>query len=234
MFTKIVTAAILAAAASTASAATLKSAAIAIPDDAKLFTQETKVDQNLVGGQTRGKDVFIRTGATFTGDGADLTWVNGQSYDWTLSYDGDVATMQVGSSIASYDVLNGNWNAFLLGTNAQNRSNGNASLFTSASSAVTIASVNGSALGTAITQTSNLGEYKESVFSFDGGTLSSLAGTVTFSWQDDGWNTSPGGRLNFVLKGAEVAPVPLPAGAPLLLAGIGAIVALRRRAKSRA
>ncbi|EPX82357.1 hypothetical protein Salmuc_04082 [Salipiger mucosus DSM 16094] len=57
------------------------------------------------------------------------------------------------------------------------------------------------------------------------------AGSVTFlayDWYDTATDADWGAVLNTALN-VDVSPVPLPAGLPLLLAGLGGLVALRRR-----
>ena len=67
------------------------------------------------------------------------------------------------------------------------------------------------------------------------GAIGSLEGTLQFDWalNDPAFNGSPNSRFAMVVKAVEVAPIPLPAAAPLMLLGMGALaaagVARRRR-----
>ncbi len=217
-----------------ASAATLSQSTVDILDADKLFTTETKVDENVISGGQRGLDVFVRSGATFTGSGANKNWTPGQTYDWLLSYDGSIASLDVGGTTVAYDVLDGTWNAMKIITRAQNRTNkGGQSIFDDAETALTIDTVNGMALATAYQQTSGLDAYDEHTLVFDGGApITEVGGTIRFAWDAGMWDSSPNSSMAFIVKGGtvELAPIPLPAGLPLLLAGMGALGFLRRRA----
>lgn len=230
---KFVAAAAIALAASGASASVLTESTATILDEDKLFTTEVKMDQTVIGGAQSGHDIFVREGATFTGASTNKRWTNGATYHWMLSYDGDVAMLDVGGTTVSYDVRDGSWNALKLITRAQNRThNSKGSLFDDAETSVTISEVNGTALASAWSQTSGLDEYTETTLTF-GGAITSVKGTLTFAWDAGDWDKNPNSRMAFIVKGAEIdmAPVPLPAGAPLLVAGLGAFAAVRRRAR---
>ena len=237
------------AAAGMASASSINIINTPIPDSDKLFTTETKVDENVLSNQQRGADLFVRPGAVFSpNDNTNVDWVSGTLYDWSLSYDGSIATFTMNAADAidnstaktvSYDVLDGTWNAFKLITRAQNLSrnrNGvQQTLLSSSSTEVTIDEVNGNALTTAYTQSSVLGgsEYVELTLDYGGDAISSIAGTFQFDWLATGdYDSSPNGRLAFIVKAAEVSAVPLPAGASLLLAGLAGFAVMRRRART--
>ena len=225
----------LAASAGAASAAPVLVPGSPLADADKLFTTETKVDQT-VGGQRRGHDVFVRTGATFTGASAGKTWTGGALYDWTLTYDGDVASLDVGGASASFDVLDGSWSSFTLITRADNRTRDGVELFSDARSEVSITEINGHALSTALTQTALLDEYVASSWTLaDLGPITAMTGTLLFDWTATDsalFNGSPNSALGFGLKAGDVAPIPLPAAPPMLigaLAGLGALARRRRR-----
>ena len=229
----------LAAFASTASAASVLASGSPLPDADKLFTTETKVDQN-VGGQRRGHDVFVRKGATFTGGSAGKTWTSGILYDWTLTYDGDVASLDVDGSTASFDVLDGSWNSFTLITRANNRTrkSDGAKLFSDAKSEVSITGINGHALSTPLTQTALLDQFVESSWTLaDFGPITAMTGTLLFDWtatDSSLFNGSPNSALGFGLKAGNVAPIPLPAAAPMLIGALGGLGVLSRRRRKTA
>lgn len=239
------TCAALALAPSLASAATLVSVTDPVGD--KLFNVETKVDQTPIKGKSGGKDVFVRSGE-HTGsdnDAKDVTWVNGQTYSWTLDYNSATGildyTVSDGTNIvaAFNDVLMGDLGSVKLVAKALNREDTKKDrgfIFdetnpTGTSASIAVTDANGMAQSVSIfDDLTNAGETGV-VFALDSGApITSLSGTFIFDWDAGGWDKSPNGRLAFLVKGYEAtAPVPLPASVLLLGAGIAGLGALRKR-----
>lgn len=213
----------------------------------KLFTVEVKRDENVQNNGQRGHDVFLRNGAGFSGPSKGLDFgASGTAYNWSLSYDGDTATLAVDTVIRTLDVSpDGTWNAFQVYAKAADSKR-----LTTATTTVNIDSVNGAALpaATVITATDS---FAEAAFALGGPlSFSSLSGTLQFDFDlKPGAKGSPNSRLAFGIKGLEVpvselppipdgpgpSAVPVPAGFVLmgsLIAGAGAWSRLRRRRRA--
>jgi len=230
-FLSAAAAATIAITASAADAITLK--AIDAGDAPKLFTTEVKRDQNVSGSESpRGDDVFLRIAGDFsqTTSAGNRWGAAGTSYDWSLSYDGDLASLTVDGigNVENVDIdPDGTWNAFKFFVKADD-----AARFETATTTVTLSAVNGTALGSNLVVSATDGGTEGTWSLSDNATITSLSGTLVFDFDLlDGATGSPNSRLQFSVKAYEVAPVPLPAGLPLMLAGVGAFAYLRRRAK---
>lgn len=214
-------------------------------DSPILFSTEFKVDQNLMGGQKRGFDVFLRDGETpETPASADFHWQSGTLYDWELEFTGGLASLSLGlpdsTPAWSYQDLQitnpGNWGGFVVRTSARQKTRTQdqieQDLFEDASVHLNILKVNGEDnLGMKAFSSSLGGLDSVAVGLARPGAISSIAGTVKFSWEraDNDWNTSPNSLLAVQLKAFEgPAEVPAPATSALLLAGVS-LLAIRRR-----
>ena len=193
---------------------------------AKLFTTEVKFDQNVNNASTRGRDVFLRNGDSFSGPNADFTWpASGTSFDWSLSYNGNEAQFVFGGLPALTLDVNPDalWNAFRLDLRASDSNR-----FDSASVTVSVTEVNGSALGAPETLSASLGDpFAVEDYQFMGFQgLTSLTGTMRFDYEvKDGATGSPNSRLRFNIKALSVLNPPtttnLPEPATLALFGLG-------------
>lgn len=217
------TCAALALAPAMVSAATLVTLTDPVGD--KLFNVETKVDQTPSSGKTGGKDVFVRSDE-HTGDdndSQDVTWVNGQTYNWTLGYNSTTGILDytvsdgTGLITSSNDVLIGDLGAVKLVAKALNREDtkrGRGFIFdetnpTGTSVDISVTEANGMAQSVSIfDDLSNSGETGV-IFALDSGEpITSLSGTFVFDWDAGAWDKSPNGRLAFLVKGYEAtAPV---------------------------
>lgn len=206
-----------------ASAATLSS--IATGQGSKLFTTEIKRDQNVDNGAQSGTDIFLRNGDGFSGPNFNFNWGDsGTEYGWSLSYDGDSATFVFGGRSLMIDVMpDGNLNGLQFFAQAKDMTR-----FDTSTTSVFVDMVNGMAASESIIATDGTSDV---AFLADE-TIISVSGRVSFLFEvADGASGSPNSRLGFSLKAldVDVPAVPLPAGLPLLLAGLGGLAVLRRR-----
>jgi hypothetical protein len=221
-----------------AGAATLTS--IAPGQGTEIFTTEFKRDENTLGNQQRGHDIFLRNAGEFAGESTTLDWAgSGRRYDWSIGYDGDVATLlfRAGRSEIIRQTLDvtpdGHWNAFQFFISARDR--GNNPLFTTASTSVTVTSVNGMATSTTAQATKGVdGGVTDVAFWLGGEKIEQITGSMTFDFGTTDANGSPNSRLAVNVKALEVAPVPVPAALPMLLAGLGGLAYVGRRRKRAA
>jgi hypothetical protein len=196
----------------------------------KLFRSEWKRDRNVNNNSQRGHDIFLRNGAIGdAGPSLGVDWgVSGTSYEWTLSYDSDGATLEFGTETLTIDVdPDGDWNAVEFFLRAD------ASQFDTSTSTVNIETVNGHATG-GFTRSVTDGQFS-GIFALDGfGTISSLSGTMSFDFDvASGANESPNSRLAVNVKALQVAPIPVPpalALGALALGGLGLYGRRQRRA----
>lgn len=203
------------------SAATLSS--IPTGQGTKLFTTEIKRDQNVNNNSQRGNDVFLRNGEGFSGPSFNVNWgASGTEYDWSLSYDGDQATLVFDGVSRMIDVMpDGNLNALQFFVQARDLNR-----FVTSTTSVFVDMVNDMAASELISATDGTADV---AFLADE-TITSVSGRVSFLFDvADGATGSPNSRLGFSVKALDVAPVPLPAGLPLLLAGLGGFALLRKR-----
>jgi hypothetical protein len=209
-----------------------------------LFTAEVKRDENVQNNGQRGHDVFLRNGAGSgsTSKGLDFG-ASGTVYDWSLSYDGDTATLAVDTLTRTLDVdPDGIWNLFRVYARAADSGH-----FTTATATLNILGVNGSNLAnpTVIAATDG---FAEAVLAL-GGPLpfTSLSGTLQFDFDPKpGAKGSPDSSLVVGIEAFEVSmafepilqggpstsAVPVPAGVVLmgsLIAAAGAWSGLKRR-----
>lgn len=206
----------------------------------KIFTTELKRDRNVnkngLGGQ-RGHDMFLRTGDTFSGNSANISWgSSGTVYDWSLSYDGNVGQFVVGNQTLNLDIDPSHddfWNAMTIIVRSNDTRRFNDALVD-----VTIDTVNGMAAGGMTIFHAALGEYNEVQLAMNGGGIfQNLSGTMRFNYDVvANGKGSPNGRLAFIVKGLQIAglvpnteSVPAPPAAALLLVGLGVVAWSRRR-----
>lgn len=204
----------------------------------KLFTTEVKFDQNVNNGATRGRDVFLRNGDSFTGPNADFTWpASGTTFDWSLSYDGNTASFVFGGLPAlTLDVApDGVWNAFRFDLRSSDDTR-----FDSASVTVDVTEVNGGALGTPETLSASLNDpFAVEDYQFMGFQgLTSLTGTMRFDYEvANGATGSPNGQLRFNIKALSVldppttTDLPEPATFALFALGLVGLAAATRRSR---
>lgn len=227
----IAAAAAFAASVGGASAATITE--IAGGQGERLFGAEIKRDENVNNNAQRGHDVFLRNGSGVSGPSFNLDWgASGTVYDWSLSYNGDQASLTfAGFAPINIDVNpDGNWNAFQLfvrGADDKRLAN--------AQTTVTVDAVNG--VDFSLAAIGDEGGVFDKTFSLsDLSVIETIAGTIAFDFDViPGAGGSPNNRLSFNLNAltVETAVVPAPAALPLFLtalAGLGAVS--RRRRKS--
>lgn len=209
----------------------------------KLFTVEVKRDQNVHNNGQRGHDVFLRNGGGFKGPSKGFNYgASGTVYDWSLSYDGNKATLAVDTLTRTLDVdPDGIWNLFQVYAKADSKH------FNTATATLNILGVNGEKLAnpTVIEATDGFAEAALAL----GGPLAftSISGTFQFDFDPKpGAKGSPNSSLAFGIEAYEVSmtylpglpegpgpsAVPVPAGAVLmgsLIAATGAWSGLKRR-----
>lgn len=204
-----------------ATAATLSP--IPIGQGTKLFTTEIKRDQNVNNSSQRGNDVFLRNAEGFSGPSFNVNWgASGTEYDWSLSYDGDEATLVFDGVSRMIDVMpDGNLNALQFFLQARDTTR-----FVTSTTSVIVDMVNNMMTSESISVTDGTTDV---AFLADE-TITSVSGRVSFVFDvANGASGSPNSRLGFSIKALDVTPVPLPAGLPLLLAGLGVFAFLRKR-----
>jgi hypothetical protein len=206
---------------------------IGTPETSTLFTTEIKRDQNVQNAGRRGHDGFLNNG----GNVASINhfWGPSNSVDtWSLGYDGDIATLMLDGRSASLNIgPDGVWNAMTFFLRADP-----AAQFTTSTTTVTVTHVNGVLLDTLLSMSVTLGQQSFAAFALPNfGTITSIAGTVRFNFTlAPGASGSPNSRLGFGVSAMNVTPVPpmppvpLPAAAPPMLAGLVLLgLAARRR-----
>jgi hypothetical protein len=207
---------------------------IATGQGSKIFTTEFKHDGRLsrAGSTDGGKDIFLREGTSFvTPSSEDFAWATtGTVYNWDLSYDGDVANLNFAGKSLQLDIgQDGNWNAFQFYVSARNP---RTPLFTDVTTTVNLQSVNGHAVNETVSATKGVnGGTTDAAFWLGGATIADISGTLVFDFDRNGADGSPNSHLAVSIKGLEVAPVPVPAALPLLLAGLGGLAFVGRRRK---
>lgn len=223
----------------TAQAATLDLLSLSeiAQNETKLFTTEAKHDQS-VGGVTRGKDIFIRSAQTSAEATANLTWgASGTVYDWSLSRLDDAFVFTVGGVSSTLNLPGApGWNAFTFWTRSD------WSGFETASTLVSLLGANGATLSetfSVLTTDAQGGPRTTNLaFALPGlAELTELNGQLRFDFavaQGTNANSSPNGRLAFGVDSFNVSPVPLPAALPMLIAALGGMGLIGRRARRRA
>jgi hypothetical protein len=203
----------------------------------QLFGAEIKRDQNVQNSGGSGKDAFLRDGTDpNTSASFNVGWgVSGTSYAWSLGYDGNLATLTLGSATTSVNVsADGNWNAFSLYVRALDSDR-----FSSVTTSFSITKVNGSDLLAPLSVSATNGNTP-GAFALDGlGAITSLQGTLAFSFTvKPGANGSPNSRVAVNFGAIEAVPVPtavpVPAALPLLASVIGGLAFLSRRQRKAA
>lgn len=202
----------------------------------QLFGAEIKRDQNVQNSGGSGKDAFLRDGTDpNTPASFNVGWgVSGTSYAWSLGYDGNAATLMLGSTSTTLNVADGNWNAFSLYVRALDDAR-----FSSVTTNFSITKVNGSDLLAPLSVSATNGNTP-GTFALDGlGPISSLQGTLAFSFTlKPGANGSPNSRVAVNFGAIEAVPVPpavpVPAALPLLASVIGGLAFLSRRQRKTA
>lgn len=199
----------------------------------QLFGVEIKRDQNVQNSGGSGKDAFLRDGTdTNTSGSFNVGWgASGTSYAWSLGYDGTAATLMLGSTSTTLNVVDGNWNAFSLYVRALDDAR-----FLSVMTSFSITKVNGADLLAPLSLSATNGNTP-GTYALDGlGPITSLQGTLAFSFTlKPGANGSPNSRVAVNFGAIEAVPVPpavpVPAGLPLLASVIGglAFLSLRQR-----
>lgn len=201
-----------------------------------IFNTEIKRDQVISTGGNSGQDVFLRDG-----DNSPLVSTNrnnwgpsGTSYNFSLGYDGDIATLAVdGASTLMLDIdTDGVWNAVSFFVRADQ-----ANQYSSATTTLTITEANGMALDSPFTASGTIGSQFSGLFALDTmQVLSSISGFFQFDFVATGAGGSPNSRLAVNIAGANVPvnAVPVPAALPLLLTGIAGLGFVARRRKAAA
>ncbi len=198
-----------------------------------LFGAEIKRDQNVNDNGARGNDAFLRDATSPSASSFNVGWgVSGTAYAWSIGYDGNIATLSLGSESKLVDVSDGTWNALSLFVRASDDA-----LFSTVTTLLSITKANGSDLLAPLAVSATNGNTP-GTFSLDGlGPISSLEGTLSFSFATiPGATGSPNSRVavNFGAIEAVPAAVPVPAGLPLLVSAIGAVAVLSRRRRKAA
>ncbi|MEE4350859.1 MAG: PEP-CTERM sorting domain-containing protein [Pacificimonas sp.] len=217
---------ILAAASAMAGASAAQAAPISMPK------AEAKMDQQDGNGgpSTRGADVGFDGRAT-----ENFTWVNGETIDWSLSYEAGILTFDWGGAVATTAADYSGYTLTSLSgyvrSTAQNGQNGAPQLTVDINE---IGGVDPAAM-TAL-YGSGVNDYLVDGLRVTGDWT--VTGTARADWNDGDLNKSPNSRLAFKMTG-ELTPsqflfpqqnvdVPAPGALALLGLGLGA-VAMRRR-----
>lgn len=178
------------------------------------------------GGSSGDRELGINqaNGSTFPGAEEDVAWVSGTSYAFSFAYDqlASEFTLDVGGTIidAAAPSLAGA-NALFIRTRDKNATN-------------FIALTNLQLNGHPVPNTGALGGFSSAVEYVEVSGIDftadwSLTGDVTFTFTsgpDGARGSSPAAQF----KLTQVEPIPLPAAGWLLIAGVGGLAALRRRA----
>ncbi len=201
---------------------------ISPPSTTEIFNTEIKRDQQ-VNGPVRGHDVFVRNGGGPGVSSFPLTWgPSGTSYDWSIAYDGDTASITVNGTSRSVDAdPDGVWNAIKIITRANDQ---DPPAFTAAKVTVVVEDANGSALDAPQSYMAELGEFNEITLGLsDGSDFTSLAGTLTWDFTAaPGSTRTPNSRYAFNLKGLNAVPEPGTFG--LALVSLAGLAVRRQRA----
>lgn len=227
---KKLTMALAAAVVSISSASAASLTEIGLGEGDKLFTTEIKRDENVNNNSQRGSDVFLRNGEEFAGPNFNVDWgPSGTTYEWTISYDGDQATLSFGGfNPINIDVNpDGVFNAFQLFVRADD-----ANRLANEATTVTVDAINGMALDMSLSAIGNeMGAFDKAFTLSDLAAISTVSGTVSFAFDVlQGATGSPNSRLAFNFKALSVSEVPVPAALPLLVSGIAGLgFASRRR-----
>lgn len=205
---------------------------IGAPEISKLFGTEIKRDQNVQNNGQRGHDAFLRNGSTTNGASFGFFWGNsGTTYDWSLYYDGNLATLSIGDESATINVNpDAPWNvvSFFLRADDTTR-------FDTSSVTLTTTTANGQALSVPYVATATDGQVTTPALALDNFTpINNIGGKLAFSFTPKpGASGTPNSRLSAGVTGTNVTPtppaVPLPAALPLLLAGLGGLAVAGRR-----
>ena len=160
-------------------------------------------------------------------DVRQFAWGNGQGYGFTLAYvaAGGLLSMTVdGVTSATSGVDLTDMRSMFVRTRSSDAPEGSASL--------TGLTLNGFALGDNVPAAGEgIGAAYLQVFDFDFASDWTLAGVTRFAWSGD---LPAGSRLGSQIKLTNLAPVPLPAAAWLLLGGVAALGAASRRRRAAA
>lgn len=187
-----------------------------------MFATEIRRDKNLHNEGQVGNDIYLREGGESSeGRSANIRWgASGTSYDWMLSYDGNIASLTVDSITRTLNVAtDGLWSMVALTVRSEDLAR-----FESARVNVTIDRVNGTVNGGISEFTASLGDDHQVFLGLeDGGSIESLSGTLTFTFAAaDDARGSPGTLFAFLTEGyatddETLAATATPAPASLLL-----------------
>lgn len=212
---------------SSASAAVLTEVAPGTGADARtLFTSEWKRDQNVHNPGRNGHDIFLRNGSGFGGPSIQQGWgASGAVYAWSLSYDGDQATLIFDGVSRTIDLApDGVWNAVQFYMRANDFSR-----FETSTTTLRVSKVND--LAVSGFERAATDSAKDAIFALaDSSEIRSMSGTLAFDFVvKDGAKGSPNSRYRVSVAAREIVPVPLPAALPLLILAIGGLSSIALR-----